>query len=177
MQEPTLKTRTDLQLAIELFDAAMLHAANEAPNTADHWKAWHLAAADLPALDEVPGDLDYWWQNQLLDASRRAFGNQNLRRRYHRGEFAADCSQSEGVVWNNGPCVYRGREIRVELRRETLGAAWSAAVTISNRYELKISDRMFFAGIPSTVTGAIGAYALVIDEAKREVDRMNNACT
>ena len=73
--------------------------------------------------------------------------------------------------------MYRGREIRVELRRETLGAAWSAAVTISNRYELKISGRMFFAGIPSTVTGAIGAYALVIDEAKREVDRMNNACT
>lgn len=172
-----MKTRTELQGTIEQIDATMLRAANEVPDTSQHWKAWSLATAGLPPMEEVPLDLGYWWQNQLLDASRRAFDNKDLRRRYHRGDFHADELLADGVVWNNGPCVYRGREIRIELRRETLGAPWTAAVTISNRHELKITDRMFFAGIPCTATGAIGAYALVIEEAKREVDRLNGSHT
>ncbi len=177
-KEPSLKTRIDLQGAIDQIDAAMLHASNEAPDTSQHWKAWSFATAGIPPMDEIPSDLGYWWQNQLLDASRRAFDNKDLRRRYHRGEFHADALPIDGVVWNNGPCVYRDREIRIELRRRTLGAPWTAEVTISRRHELKITDRMFFAGIPgATVMGAIGAYALVIEEAKREVDRLNGCHT
>lgn len=167
-----MKTRAELHGVIEQFDAAMLRAANEVPDDLRHWEAWSLAIAGLPPKGEVPSNLNYWWQNQLLDASRRAFGNKELRHRYHQGDFRTDRFGTDGVVWNNGPCVYHGREIRVELRRETLGAAWNAVVTISNFNELKIAHRMHFAGIPSTVSGAVGAYALVIEEAKREVDRL-----
>lgn len=173
LQGDLLKTRTDLLGAIEMIDAAMLRAANESSDTPQHWNAWKLALSGMPQMDEVPSDLGHWWQNQLLDASRRAFENKELRRRYHNGDFDAGGLSSEGVVWNNGPCAYRGREIRVELRRETLGASWTAAVTISNRHELRITTRMFFAGLPSSVMGAIGAYALVLEEARQNIDRMD----
>lgn len=168
-----MKTRTDLQAAIERVDDAMRNAANDARDSSQHWKAWDFALTGLPPAEEVPSDLGYWWQNQLLDASRRAFEHKRLRRRYHQGRFDAGGQPMDGVVWNNGPCVYRDREIRVELRREALGMPWTAQVTISKRQELRVMARMFFAGIPSTVTGAVGAYALVIEEAKREIDRQD----
>jgi len=149
----------------------MLQAANEASDTSQYWSSWKLATTGLPLSDEVPSELSYWWQNQLLDASRRAFNHRELRRRYHCGDFDAD-GVPAGIVWNSAPFAYRGREIRVELRRETLSASWSASVTISDLYELKIAARMFFARLPSTASGAIGAYGLVIEEARREVDRL-----
>lgn len=62
-KELTVKTRTELQGTIEQIDATMLHAANEVPDTSQHWKAWGLATAGLPSMDEVPRDLGYWWQN------------------------------------------------------------------------------------------------------------------
>jgi len=168
-----LKTRTDLQGVIERINATMHDAANDAHQSSQLWEAWSLALQGIPPPEEVPGDLGYWWQNQLLDASRRAFENKSLKARYHRGKFDAGGAPIDGVVWNNGPCVYRDQEIRVELRRETLGAPWSARVTISTIRALKVNARMFYAGIPSTVAGAVGAYALVIEEAKREIDRLD----
>lgn len=170
-----MKTRTELHGIIEQLDAAMLRAANEVSDDVNHWEAWNFATASLPKIDEVPSDLGYWWQNQLLDASRRAFGSKHLRRRYHQGDFQAADIRYDGVVWNSGPCGYGGREVRIELRRQTLGAAWSAVVTVSNLHEFKIIHRMFLAGIPATFSGAIGAYALALEEARREIDRLNRS--
>jgi len=166
-----MRTRRDLQGVIEGIDAAMLYAANEASDMSQYWSSWNLAITGLPLSEEVPSDLSYWWRNQLLDASRRAFDNSVLRRRYHREDFNSD-GVPTGIVWNSAPCVYRDREIRVELRRETSSASWCASVTISDLYELKIAARIFFARLPSAAGGAIGAYALVIERARREVDRL-----
>ena len=47
----------------------------------------------------------------------------------------------------------------------------AAQVTISTRHEIKVMARMFFEGIASTVTGADGAYAQAVEEAKQEIDR------
>jgi hypothetical protein len=173
-KELLLKSRTDLQGAIERFDDAMRNAANDARDSSEHWRAWGCALAALPPKEEVSGDLGYWWQNQLLDAGRRAFEHKGLRRRYHQGRFDAGGLPMDGVVWNSVPCIYRDREIRVELRREAQGMPWAAQVTISKRDEIKVMSRMFFEGIASAVTGADGAYAQVIEEAKQEIDRQDD---
>lgn len=172
-----METRTDLQGVLERINATMQDAANDARDSAQFWKGWEFARDGSPSTDDVSDDLGYWWQNPLLDASRRAFEQKERKARYHRGEFDAGGVPLDGVIWNNGPCVYRNQEIRVELRRETLGAPWTARVTISRRCEPRVVERMFFAGIPGSVAGAVGAYAQVIEKAKREIDRQSAPLT
>jgi|GEM_PF-3020025 len=168
--------RTDLQCVIERIDATMRDAANDARDSAQLWKAWNFALESVPTPEQVPSDLNYWWQNQLLDASRRAFEHRCLRTRYHRGTFETSGSPIDGVIWNSAPFVYQGQEIRVELRRVTMGMPWSARVTISRQSELKVTARLFFEEIPSTVAGVVGAYAFAIEEAKREIERQDVHC-
>jgi len=165
--------RTDMHGVIERINATMHDAANDAHESSPLRDAWCLVPQDHPTPDKVPDDAGYWWQNQLLDASRRAFDHKSLGASIRRGSLDAGGLPIDGVVWNNGPCVYRNQEIRVELRRQTQGAPWSARVTISTIRAVRVNSRMFFAGIPSTVAGAVGAYALVIEEAKREIDRQD----
>lgn len=113
-----MRTRTELRGIVELIDETMERAANDALDHTALWRAWMTACEDVPSSIDVPEELQHWWQNQLLEASRRAFDHKLLRTRYHRGDYNHGDPPGDGVVWSSAPSCYRGHEIRVELSRD-----------------------------------------------------------
>ncbi|MDI9239106.1 hypothetical protein QLQ15_09310 [Lysobacter sp. LF1] len=124
----------------------------------------------MPSPHEVPEDLHHWWENQLIEAGRRAFDSKRLRTRYHRGDYNDGVPPGDGVVWSSAVCSYRGREILVELSRVLQDGPWFASAAIYCERTFSLEGRLFFPDIAATPAGAAGAYALIIGQIKDEID-------
>lgn len=157
-----------------MVDETMERAANDALDHTALWRAWMTACDSLPSSIDIPAELKHWWQNQIFEAGRRAFDHKLLRTRYHRGDYNNGSPPGDGATWSSAPCCYRGREIRVELCRAARDGPWFASVAIYCERTFSLEGRLVFPDLPETPAGAVGAYALIIEQVKGEIDRMES---
>ncbi len=168
-----MKTQGQLQDILADIDARMTVAANTAENHAGHWLSWKEACGIIPAIEDVPCELRQWWRDQVLDAGKRAFGHEALWRRSRGKEYDDGLSgrHNESSI----PYVvstHRGFAISVDLAWSRLTAAWSTKLTIAMGSPGHIVARWELDGIPVTAAGADGACNVLVEIAKKRIDRV-----